>query len=134
MFQLLDFALTQMHTAYILLKTSDSLVPFHQRLYRHTHASPTSEPFIAPLSDEIAPMETFLADLLQEAQLFYKRVTVQASQMSAAIERDLYYIAVVSYEPNSGQEHLVVSTLKKKYDYLNDLVKNLVRALYQSMG
>lgn len=136
MFQLLDFALSNLHSAYIMLKTSDQLVPFHQRLYMPPHASQMSEPFIAPLTEEVPAMEAFLADLMNEAHSMMQRVSNEGCHtwLLTAIERDLYYIAVVSYESNQGQEHLVLSCLKKKYDYLNDLVKTLVRTLYQNMG
>lgn len=127
---LLGFATRYLQTAHVLLSESHAVFPFEQRVYK---AVGKETYYIVPLESDVAPFQAFLAELQGVAESYYDEMLDHFASPDA-VERAMYHL-VVSYVSDAPQEtHLTLDFLKRKYEYLNDLVKTITRTLYHNMG
>jgi len=134
--QLLRFGWDAMQTAHVLLSESDKVFPFQLRIYKGSGAGAGGASgglFVAARADEIGAIRAFLGELQHDAEECYK--VVRASfQAPDPVERAAYALVAAYWTDDDREAHLTLDFLKRKYEYLNDLVKAVGRALYHGMG
>ena len=127
---LLGFATRYLQTAYILLSESHAVFPFEKRVYKIVGKEVY---FIVPLASEVELFQAFLSELQDIAAAYY--VEVQEHFVAPdPVERAMYNLTVSYVSEMPNEMHLTLDFLKKKYEYLNDLVKSVTRMLYHNMG
>lgn len=129
--ELLCFGWRAMQTVHVTLCESDKIFPFRLRVYKLAGAPERC--FVAARAEEVAGLLACLAELQREAD---ERYEVARAHFGATdpVERAMHALRACYWTDDAREAHLALDFLKKKYEYIHDLVKAVGRALYHGMG